>query len=252
MILNWEQITQIWNFAPSCEMRAKNAVKCFEGAPVLFSPLAAQAGRGAAGAGPHGLGDVQVRLHAPRPQGLQLLGAPGGPGRGRGRYRTHAARSTFSARTHSVDWSPRAARPISASTTTPRRPALDQPASTLTIHAEPITIITQISFCHTLFLTRVLLYRLLSLPTVLSPARIGRLIWFHRLSVSGSGRPRGDACVRASTSDSGPPAGATRCVGKGERWAAESNVWIVTTHVTLAARSPTPQHFLLHVILFVL
>lgn len=31
-------------------------------------------------------------------------------------------------------------------------------ASTLTIHAEPITIITQISFCHTLFLTRVLLY----------------------------------------------------------------------------------------------
>lgn len=123
--------------------------------PVLLGPLAAQAGRGAGGARGGGLGDVQVGLLAPR---AQVQRGPGRPGtRRRGRNWPHVARETFTARTHADNWSSAAARAIGAATAADAAPARaeksDLVASTLSIHAERIIIITQFSFCYTLFVS---------------------------------------------------------------------------------------------------
>lgn len=123
--------------------------------PVLFSPLAAQTGRGTGRPRGSGLGDgdMEVRLLPPGPQ---VLGVPGRAGvRRRGRNWPHVARETFTARTHATNWSTAAARAIGAATAADDAPARpeksDLVASTLSIHAERIIIITQFSFCYTLF-----------------------------------------------------------------------------------------------------
>lgn len=123
--------------------------------PVLFCPLAAQAGRGAGGARGGGLSHshMEVRLLPPC---SQVLGVPGRAGaRRRGRNWPHVARETFTARTHADNWSTAAARAIGAATAADAAPARpeksDLVASTLSIHAERIIIITQFSFCFTLF-----------------------------------------------------------------------------------------------------
>lgn len=114
--------------------------------PVLFGPLAAETGRWAGGARGGGLGDVQVRLLAPRAQQLQR---ERGRGRPAGRWRSgggaHADTDTSTARTHASDWISRAATAIGASTDAAARSAPARPEKsdlaplTLSIQAERIT-----------------------------------------------------------------------------------------------------------------